>query len=156
MDLAEKLDAIEGIKMAKARYFRGIDTKDRDLLRSIFTDDVELDCRGAAIDPVTGHNFAPQTDEIIRGGDNAAYLASTSLTGVVSVHHASAPEIEITGPNTGSAIWPMVDRLRFGEGAPIKELIGYGHYFDTYERVGSTWRIKTMRLVRTRMDAVVW
>jgi hypothetical protein len=68
----------------------------------------------------------------------------------------SCPEIEITGPTTGSAIWPQVDRLLFSAGAPFKEFIGYGHYYETYERVGDEWRITSMRMVRTRKDFIPW
>lgn len=83
-------------------------------------------------------------------------MVSVALIGVVSVHHASFPEIEITGATTGEAVWPMVDRLLFSEGAPFKEIIGYGHYHDTYVRIGDSWRIRTMHLVRSRMDFVPW
>jgi hypothetical protein len=156
MDPIARLDAIEGIKLAKARYFRAVDTKDYDLLRSVFTDDVEVDARGVVTDPVSGFNLAPGTDEVNRGVENVVNATRAALKDVVSVHHASVPEIDITGPTSGRGTWPMVDRLRFNEEAPFKELIGYGYYYDTYERVGGDWRIKTVRLVRARIDFVPW
>ncbi len=154
MDAVDRLSAIEGIKLAKARHQRGVDTKDGDLLRRAFADDVEIDCRGVMVDPATGANFAPATDEMIRGSDNAVNAALVSLKGLVSVHHVSVPEIEITGPTSGKAIWPMVDRILLGADAEFKEIIGYGFYYEAYECVGDDWRMKTMRLVRTRMDFV--
>jgi SnoaL-like domain len=156
MDPIARLDAIEGIKIAKARHQRGVDTKDGDLLRRAFAADIDVDCRGVMTDPITGANSAPETDVVFQGADRAIAAAMTSLEGVVSVHHVSSPEIEITGPTTGSAIWPQVDRLRFSADAPFKEFIGYGYYHETYERVGDDWRIKTMRMVRTRMDFIPW
>jgi hypothetical protein len=48
----------------------------------------------------------------------------------------------------------MVDRLRFGEDSPISEMIGYGHYHETYVRTGAEWRIKSMRLTRVRLDVI--
>ncbi len=156
MDPIARLDAIEGIKIAKARHQRGVDTKDGDLLRRVFAADVDVDCRGVMTDPVTGANSAPETDEVFQGADRAIAAAMSSLEGVVSVHHVSSPEIEITGPTTASGIWPQVDRLLFSAGAPFKEFIGYGYYYETYERVGDDWRIKSMRMVRTRMEFIPW
>jgi hypothetical protein len=156
MDPIARLDAIEGIKMAKARHQRGVDTKDGDLLRRAFAADIYVDCRGVMRDPNSGANSAPETDEVFQGADKAIAAAVTSLEGVVSVHHVSSPEIEITGPTTGSAIWPQVDRLVFSAGAPFKEFVGYGYYYETYERVGDDWQIKTMRMVRTRKDFIPW
>ena len=156
MDRTAKLDAIEGIKLAKARHQRGVDTKDADLLRRAFAVDIEVDCRGVMTDPSSGANNAPDTDEVIQGADKAIAAAMTSLEGVISVHHVSSPEIEITGPTTGSAIWPQVDRLLFSEGAPFKEFVGYGYYYESYERTGDDWQIKTMRMVRSRKDFIPW
>lgn len=157
MDLAAKLDAIEGIKLAKARYFRGVDSKDRDLIRSVFTDNVVCDYRGATTDPVSGYNMAPETTEdVMRGGDLAADSIIFAMKDMRSVHHASIPEIVITGPISGTSIWPMVDRLQFSEGAPFRELVGYGHYYDDFERIGDAWKISSIRLVRARLDFVPW
>ena len=156
MDPIARLDAIEGIKLAKARHQRGVDTKDSDLLRRVFAADVDIDCRGVMTDPVTGANSAPETDEVFQGADRAIAAAMSSLEGVVSVHHVSCPEIEITGPTTGRGVWPQVDRLQFSADAPFKEFIGYGYYYETYQRVGDDWQIKSMRMVRTRTDFIPW
>jgi SnoaL-like domain len=156
MDPITRLEAIEGIKLAKARHQRGVDTKDADLLRRAFADDVEIDCRGTATDSSSGVDLTPATDAIIHGADSAVAAAMASIEGVVTVHHVSVPEIEITGPTTGTGIWPQVDRLLYRRGGPFKELVGYGFYHDTYERVGDDWRIKTMHLVRTRLDFIPW
>jgi hypothetical protein len=37
-----------------------------------------------------------------------------------------------------------------------KEFIGYGYYYETYERLRNDWQIKTMRQVRTRMGLIPW
>jgi len=151
----DRLAAIEEIKIVKARYFRGVDGKDEALLREVFADDVELDYRGAATDPVTGFNAsADATEEIQRGGDHCARLVANSLTGVVSVHHASVPEIEIIDASHARGIWPMVDRLLFPQGSAMREMIGYGHYRETYIKERGQWRILSMKLTRLRMDFV--
>ncbi len=156
MDAIAKLEAIEGIRLAKARHQRGVDTKDGDLLRRVWADDAVVDCRGVMTDPVTGANSAPQTDIILHGVDEAVASAMDSLAGVVSVHHVSNPEIEITSPTTGRAIWPQIDRVWFAADAPFKAFVGYGFYHETYERVGEDWRIKTMRMERTRLEFIPW
>jgi len=157
MELAEKHEAIEQVRLIKARYFRGVDFKDEALLASIFADDVFIDYRGAATDPISGYNISPEaTNEPLEGGAHAARVVANSMPGIVSVHHASVPEIEVTGPTTASAIWPMVDRLKFPVGAPFAEIIGYGHYHETYEKIDGSWKLKTMRLTRTRLDTIAW
>ena len=40
-------DDLEAIRQLKARYFRLMDEKDWDALADVFTDDVEMDMRGA-------------------------------------------------------------------------------------------------------------
>jgi hypothetical protein len=156
MELLTKLGAIEEIKNLKARYFRGVDGKDRALLRAVFVDEVEVDFRNAATDPVTGINFAlAATPDILRNADAVADIIMTTMANVISVHHASLPEIEVTGPRTARGIFPMVDRLRFPAGGRLAEMIGYGYYLDTFERKNGAWRIKTLRLARTRLDAVL-
>ena len=151
MDDLARLKAIEEIKSMKGKYFRGVDLKDADLLRDVFTDDVELNYQGAVTDPVTGENYIPSGGGA-SGGDNGVEMIVAALEGIVSVHHASVPEIEITSDTTAKGIWPMVDRLKFPESAPLKELIGYGHYHEEYRLSDGKWKIKSLRLTRLRID----
>lgn len=153
MDQIDRLIAIEDIRNLKARYFRAIDEKDEALLRDVFCDDVELDYRGAATDPATGVNAAGDaTGDVLSGGDQSVRMIASSLAGLVSVHHASEPEIEIIDAENARAIWPMVDRLRFPAGGPFHEMTGYGHYHETYVKERGKWRIRTLRLTRLRID----
>jgi hypothetical protein len=68
MNDLERLIAIDKIKMLKARYFRVLDSKDLDLLRSVCTDDVVLDFRGTAADPRAGVNVPTGSTIECRGG----------------------------------------------------------------------------------------
>lgn len=155
MDMIDKLAATAEIRNLKAAYFRAIDEKDEALLREVLADDVELDYRGSTTDPATGVGIAPEaTDVILRGGAACAPLLVGALQGVVSVHHASEPEIEVIDGENARAIWPMVDRLRFSGDGPYREMIGYGHYRETYIKEGGRWRIRTLRLTRLRLDFV--
>jgi len=155
MDLIETLAAIAEIRDLKARYFRGVDEKDEALLRDVFADDIEIDYRGSTTDPVTGTGIAPEaTDDILRGGEASARLVASALQGVVSVHHTSEPEIEIIDAENARGIWPMVDRLKFSGDGPYAELIGYGHYHETYVLERVRWRIRTLLLTRSRLDFI--
>lgn len=46
----------------------------------------------------------------------------------------------------------MTDRLQPTESGPFAEMIGWGHYHETYEKVGGEWKLKTLRLIRLRVD----
>jgi hypothetical protein len=60
-----------------------------------------------------------------------------------------APEIELTPATTARGIWALNDVVRL---VPALTLHGYGHYHETYEKIGGRWRIKTSRLTRLRED----
>jgi uncharacterized protein (TIGR02246 family) len=130
------VDDIEAIKQLKARYFRTMDTKDWAGMRQVFTDDVVVDTSEA------GGN-------VVAGGDEFMTFLEGVIGDVVTVHHGHMPEIELTSPTTATGIWSMEDMLRWPDGS---ELHGYGHYHETYEKAGGSWRIKTTKLTRLRLD----
>jgi len=154
MDDTAKLLAIEEVKKVKAKYCRAVDTKDMALLRSIFTPDITYDERGAAQDTSTGLNAQPTLDSVVTGIDGVMGLIEPIIADIsTSVHHCVMPEIDILGPTTAKATWAMVDMVQFSRG-PVKELTGYGHYHETYEKQGGAWKIKSMKVTRLRMENV--
>jgi hypothetical protein len=130
------VDGIEAIKQLKARYFRTMDTKDWDGMRRVFTVDLVIDTSESG-------------GSVVEGADEFMAFLRETLADVVTVHHGHTPEITLTSPTTATGIWAMEDMLRWPNGL---ELHGYGHYHETYERVGDEWRIKTSTLTRLRMD----
>jgi len=153
IDTLQRLAAIEDIKQLKARYFRGVDTKDAELLRGVFTADATCDYRGAATDPQEGINAVPLTsEEIQRGRDVIVPKLMEAVAQLVTVHHGCMPEIEITSETTARGVWPMVDRLRMPSSAPVAAMVGWGHYHETYRREADGWKIETLRLTRLRVD----
>jgi uncharacterized protein (TIGR02246 family) len=130
------MDDLEAIKQLKARYFRTMDTKDWAGMREVFADDVVVD-------------VSQSGGGVVHGAD--AFLAGLrqALQDVVTVHHGHMPEIELTSPTTAKGIWALQDLLRWPDG---RELQGWGHYHETYERVEGAWRIKTLTLTRLRTD----
>jgi uncharacterized protein (TIGR02246 family) len=137
MEAIERLQAIEAIKQLKARYFRTMDTKDWVAMRNVFADDVVIDTTEDA------------GGEPIVGADTFISFLQDVIGPVTTVHHGHMAEIEVTSDTTASAVWSMEDLLRWPEGA---EMHGYGHYYETYEKLDGEWRIKRLRLTRLRVD----
>lgn len=127
---------IEAIKQLKARYFRTMDTKDWAGMRQVFTDDVVLDTTAAGGSVVTGAD------------DFMAFLQEV-LSGAVTVHQGHMPEIELTSPTTATGIWALNDIVIWPDGT---RLTGYGHYHETYEKVGDDWKIASSTLTRLHTD----
>jgi hypothetical protein len=147
----ERLAAIEEIKQVKAKYFRGVDTGDGDLVRSVLAEDCVLDYMGGCTDPSTGIDYVPSTNTVLRGRE--AWPAGQRINaGMVSVHQGHTSEIEITSDSTASAVWSMTDRLHFSPGGEYSIMTGYGYYHETYEKVDGAWKIKTTRLTRLRVE----
>jgi SnoaL-like protein len=129
------MDDVEEIKKLKARYFRGLDSKDWDLYGSVFAEDIEVDLSRAG-----GPSYS---------GREAMVAYARSLTLVQSVHHGHMPEIELTSDTTATGIWSMEDFNYWEDGSQNH---GYGHYFETYEKSDGQWRIKTMKLSYLRIE----
>jgi ketosteroid isomerase-like protein len=128
---------LEAITQLKARYFRALDTKDWAALRQVFTDDVVIDTTQDA------------GGCVVTGAEEFMAFLRDVIGDVTTVHHGHTPEIELTSAATATGTWAMEDMLRWPDG---REMHGYGHYHDTYEKVEDAWRIKTLTLTRLRVD----
>lgn len=147
----QKLLAIEAIKRAKARYFRGVDCADAELVRGILAEDCVLDYRGCCTDPGSGRDFLPAMNVVLRG--RASWSSDGfAKAGIVSVHQGHDCEIDITSETTAAAIWSMTDRLFMPAGAAFSCMVGYGHYHETYEKIDGAWKLKTLRMTRIRVE----
>jgi hypothetical protein len=153
MNDLERLVAIEQIKQLRARYFRGVDSGDAGLVKSILAEDCVLDYRGCCTDPATGKDFLPAMNVVLTGRD-AWRSDGMSALGIVSVHHGHNCEIEFTSETTASGIWSMTDRLYFPPGGEFSLMTGYGHYLETYEKVDDSWKLKTTHITRIRVEVV--
>jgi hypothetical protein len=130
------VDDIEAIKQLKARYFRTMDTKNWAAMRQVFADDLVIDTTSSG-------------GGVVTGADAFMAFLQKAIGDVITVHHGHMPEIELTSATTAKGIWSMEDMLRWPDG---RELHGYGHYEETYEKQRGGWRIKTSKLTRIRMD----
>lgn len=123
---------VRAIETLKARYFRLLDTKQWDAWRTLFTDDFE------------GLYQGPHPDIHFSNADEMVAMNRKTLADAATVHHGHTPEIEITGPDTATGIWAMVDIVKLGDG-----FTGYGHYHDEYRKIDGHWKIAKTRLTRT-------
>lgn len=149
MPSLESIAATEAIRQVKARYWRGVDSGDGALVRSILAQDCTLDFRGCCTDPRSGVDFLPAMNVVLQGRDS---WKADALTEIVSVHHGHQSEIEITGADTARGIWAFTDRLYMPAGSPFEVLVGFGHYHDTYVREPDGWKIETCRITRLRVE----
>ncbi len=139
----ERLTAIEEIKQVKARYFRCMDTKDWAGFTAVFAPDGSVDYSPAALD---------SSDWKASGAVNVVALVRKVVEHAVTIHHGHMAEIEITSPTTASAIFAMEDLIYWPEGSRYKTMHGWGHYYETYEKIGDKWLIKTLKLTRLRVE----
>lgn len=129
------MDDLEEIKKLKARYYRGLDSKDWALYEDVFTEDVVVDLTVAGGERYSGRD------------QYMAYARGLQL--VQSVHQGHMPEIEITSETTATGVWSFEDYNLWEDGSQNH---GWGHYLETYEKAAGRWRIKTMRLSYLRVE----
>jgi hypothetical protein len=150
----ERLVAIEEIKQVKARYFRGCDLRDWDLLASVFTDDARIDFQAAQAPELR----ARIGTSVAIGGKAAAEWISQAVAGSVTVHQGYMPEIDVVTPTYATAIWPMADHLWYEEGcgSAYREIDAIGHYHDEFVKRDGRWYLSSLRLTRLRSEETPW
>ena len=139
MDDIQRLISIEEIKQLKARYFRSIDTKDFDNLRTVFAPNATFDSSEALRDPVLGTPSEFKEPPSVSGLEAIVSYISEALATGQSVHQGHTPEIELTSDTEARGIVPFEDML-------VSEALnfrGYGYYHETYMRIDGHWRIQT-------------
>jgi hypothetical protein len=157
MNAIDRLTAIESVRNTKATYWYAMDMKDWPLLASVFTDDAVFDMRGERAHSL-GQDLKdlPPIEQSIAERDPAVTVGAKAIAGFIrsvvehwiTVHHGAAPIIEVTGPETAKAIWPLFDYIDDRRNA----LKGYGHYHEEYRKTGDRWLISRCVLTRIRTD----
>lgn len=141
MDALARLEAIAEIQRLKARYFRCLDCKIWDELRTLFTRDMQV--------------ITPDGTIYCEGGDAYAASLEHSLEHSVSCHQGFTSEIEIVDARNARGIWAMQDVIEWPASHPKqgwKSIVGRGHYHETYRFERGAWRIHTLTLTRLRLD----
>ena len=121
MKRSERLAAIEEIRQLKAKYWRGVDSGDGALVRSILAEDCELDFIGCCTDPKSGTDHLPAMNIVLRGRDS---WLSDALSGMVTVHQGHQNEIEVTDETTAEGVWSFTDRFFLPPAGPFARRTG--------------------------------
>lgn len=123
----EELAEIEGIKVAKYRYVRAVDTRDWELLASVLTED-------ATAAYASGKLSYEGRDAII------GFLRdSMPPADMLTSHRVHQPEIQITSPTTATGTWALDDVVIFPDSNLA--LRGAAFYYDQYRKVDGEWQI---------------
>jgi hypothetical protein len=93
METVDRLWAIEQIKQLKARYFRFLDTKDWEGMRTIWTDDAVFDARTAKTIDASG--AGTDAAEWVWTGCDAIVSAISAVANLPTAHHGHCHEIEV-------------------------------------------------------------
>jgi uncharacterized protein (UPF0305 family) len=145
MDL-QALNDIAEIRQLKARYCRLLDSEEWDAWAECFTPDLTVD--------ISDELKQGQGETLVNGREKMIEQTRRIMSGSISQHLVYEPEIELTSATTAKAIWAMSDRTEFPEGVkspgPFTVVEGTGYYYETYEKAGGRWRIKSQKLVRKR------
>ena len=137
-DAIQRLLDIEAIKNLKAKGVRLVDAKQWDAWSGeVLSEDTVFYGDGA---PLIGR-------------DAVVASVSRSLAEAVTVHRVHAPEINLTGPDSASGVWPMDDYVTGTFGGTPMVIRGHGYYEEEYVRTATGWRVSSSRLVRQRVDA---
>jgi hypothetical protein len=134
MDLA----ALEEIRRLKYRYLRCVDLKLWDEIGEVFTDDATVDYGTKALgEPIK----LAGREEIVK------FLRDSLGPGILTVHFASQPEIDIDG-DAASGTWSFKDTVIATQFDVLIE--GAAFYEDRYARgADGRWRIAHTGYVRT-------
>lgn len=127
----EKLAALAEIELLKAQRDRATDTKDWAAYEALHAPD---HCS-------YNEDYAPWTTarEMIAN-------ISRIMAGLTTVHHSHTPEIAFQSPDRANGVWAMKGSSFWKQDDEDHWFVGYGHYFETYERRGGRWVFTSRRL----------
>ncbi|HEY2307407.1 MAG TPA: nuclear transport factor 2 family protein [Streptosporangiaceae bacterium] len=132
------LTALEEIRRVKYRYLRCVDLKLWDEIAEVFTADATVDYGTRALgEPIQ-----------LRGREEiVAFLRKSLGPGIITVHFASQPEIDVDGV-TATGTWSFEDTVIATEYRVVIQ--GAAFYEDRYARgEDGRWRISHTGYVRT-------
>jgi len=159
MDSVSRLEALEEIRQAKYRYLRCVDLKLWDEIADVFTEDA-----------TAGYGTPAMGKKLDLSGREAIldFLRTNMGPGIISVHHASQPEITLADDGmTAEGTWCFEDRIiateynvviqgsafyedRYAKGADSKWRIAHTGYQRTYEAMMSTDDLKSFKITANR------
>ena len=129
------LQTLETIKQLKARYFRALDSKQWDLMKTCLTDD----CTARYDDGKYSFSGADEIVQFFR-----QFMDDPKL---IFMHHGHHPEITIHSETEASGIWYLQDKVINLHNNTL--LNGAGFYHDQYRKTGGHWKISETGYERT-------
>ena len=131
MTVLERLEALEEIKLLKARRDRFVDTKDWEALEALHVPEHRSD----------NGDYEPWTSA-------AEMIANVReiMKDLRTAHHSHTPEITFDSPTTASGIWAMTGISLWNQGEDEHWFVAAGHYFETYEKRHGPWLFTSRRL----------
>jgi len=127
LDGMERLLAVEAIRLTKARYCHAIDDQDWAELRSLFTDDCEIDW------PLPGMEIGT-IDQFM------TFLSTATLPTIQSRHHTFNLIVEFVSPTEALARWHHENWAWFTDGS-APNMRQWGEYREKYRKTGKGWLI---------------
>jgi hypothetical protein len=143
MDPVQELLALEALKRLKARYFYVVDMRDREGWLALWAPDASFQWEQSV--SAGGQDGNP--GELFVGKDLARVFDELLATSQ-SVHQGHSPMIDVLSETEAKAIWPMEDIVTL----PRQKIHGWGHYHETYRKIGGEWKIQTSFLKRLRLE----
>ena len=151
----EKLIAMEAIRDTFAKKLRSMDLKQWDMYAAQHTEDAESE--------TWTHSLADEDQPVSADGHKGRVVGPQAIAGqlakvftypspITSVHHGHCTEIEFLSDTEASTVSSMEDSLWWQNGDVEEHLHGYGHYHETFRKVGDRWLISSRQLIRLRVD----
>lgn len=131
----DDLHEIEAIKRLKYRYFRCLDLKLWDELKTCFIEEA----KSAYGDGKFSFDGREQIMQFL--------VDALGRPTIITAHHGHHPEIELTSASTATGIWSLEDTvIDLQHGINIR---GAAFYRDEYVKVDGQWKLKFTGYQRT-------
>ena len=137
---ALRIDA--AIRRLKAEFLLAVDQKRWEDFAGLFLPDARIDYSR------TRRSWGPGEGPVYSGP--AAFMVDVSamLADAQSVHHATAPIIDVIDAGHAKAIWRMEDIVLRSAGSALPQGHGFGLYDEDYRLTASGWRIASLTFTR--------
>ena len=127
----ERLTAIEDIKRLRALRDRAADTKDYALYESLHAPD--------------HHSYNGDYPPWTTAAEMIANVRKI-MENLTTMHHCHTPYITFESSARASGVWAMKGFSQWRQGEDEHSFLGFGHYYETYEKRHGAWLFTSRRL----------
>lgn len=135
----ERLEALEEIKLLKARRDRAVDTHDWDLYESLHA---------------PNHRSLDQQYGQWTSAAQMIANVKQAMKGLLTMHHSHTPIITFEGRTKAKGIWAMKGVSHFMQDGEPHWFMGLGHYHEEYEKQDGVWKFtgRALKYIHTRQS----